>query len=62
MKIGNKTTDIYEQNAACNGFYIVSEISDTSQSAYYESNQEYDNTDWFVEEILKLENKMTICF
>ena len=28
---GNKTTNIYKQNAVCNGYYIVSELNDVLQ-------------------------------
>ena len=35
--MGNKTTNIYKQNAVCNGYYIVSELNDILQSGYYHS-------------------------
>ena len=51
--IGNKTTNIYKQNGVCNGFYIVSELNDVLKSGYYHSPLDYNNVDWFVNEIIK---------
>ena len=56
--VGNKTTNIYRQNAALNVFYIISELEDVLESGCYESPLGYDNVDWFVKEITKLKNKM----
>ena len=56
--IGNKTTIIYKQFPVCNGYKIVSELEDVSKSDYYKSPLGYDNVDWFVNEVIKLENKM----
>ena len=61
-KIGNKTTNIYKQNPVLNGYYILSELNDVLESGYYESPLGYDNVDWFVQEIIKLENKMAFYF
>ena len=61
-KIGNKTTNIYKQNPVLNGYYIISELNDVLENGYYESPLEYDNVDWFVKEIIKLENKMAFYF
>ena len=61
-KIGNKTTNIYEQNPVLNGYYIISELEDVLKSGYYESPLGYDNVDWFVKEVIKLENKMAFYF
>ena len=61
-KIGNKTTNIYEQKAVLNGYYIISELEDVLKSGYYESPLGYDNVDWFVNEVIKLENKMAFYF
>ena len=61
-KIGNKTTNIYKQNPVLNGYYIISELEDVLKSGYYESPLGYDNVDWFVKEIIKLENKMAFYF
>ena len=61
-KIGNKTTNIYKQKPVLNGYYIISELEDVLESGYYESPLSYDNIDWFVKEVIKLENKMTFYF
>ena len=60
--IGNKTTNIYKQNPVLNGYHIVSELEDILKSEYYKSPLGYDNVDWFVNEVIKLENKMTFFF
>ena len=60
--VGNKTTNIYKQNPIHNGYYIRSELEDVLESGYYESPLGYNNVDWFVKEIIKLENKMVFYF
>ena len=60
--IGNKTTNIYKQNPVLNGYHIVSELEDVLKSEYYKSPLGYNNVDWFVNEVIKLENKMTFYF
>ena len=60
--IGNKTTNIYKQNPVLNGYYIVSELEDVLKSDNYKSLLGYDNVDWFVDEVIKLENKMAFYF
>ena len=60
--IGNKTTNIYKQNPILNGYHIVSELEDVLKSDYYQSPLGYDNVDWFVDEVIKLENKMAFYF
>ena len=60
--IGNKTTNIYKQYTVLNGYHIVSELEDVLKSDYYKSPLGYDNVDWFVDEVIKLENKMTFYF
>ena len=60
--IGNKTTNIYRQNPVLNTYYIISELEDVLESGYYESPLGYDNVDWFVEEVIKIENKMAVYF
>ena len=60
--IGNKTTNIYKQNPVLNGYYIISELEDVLESGYYESPLGYDNVDWFVKEVIKLENKKAFYF
>ena len=57
--IGNKTTNIYKQNPVLNGYHIISELEDVFKSNYYKSHLGYNNVDWFVDEVIKLENKMT---
>ena len=61
-KVGNKTTNIYKQIPVLNGFYIISEMNDVLESGYYESPLGYDNVDWFVKEVTKLEIKMAFYF
>ena len=60
--VGNKTTNIYKQNPILNGYRIVSEVDDVLKSNYYKSPLRYDNVDWFVDEVTKLENKMDFYF
>ena len=60
--IGNKTTNIYKQNPVLNGYHIVSELEDVLKSDYYKCPLGYVNVDWFVDEVIKLENKMTFYF
>ena len=60
--IGNETTDVYKQNPILNGYRVVSELEDVLKSGYYKSPLGYENVDWFVDEIIKLENKMTFYF
>ena len=57
--IGNKRTNIYKQNPVLNGYYMESELDDILKSGYHKSPQGYKNEDWFVNEVTKLENKMT---
>ena len=45
----------------CNGHYIVSKLN-VLQSGYYQSGLGYDNVDWFVNEVSKIESKMAFCF
>ena len=60
--IGNKTTNIYKQNPVLNGYHIISELENVLKSDYYKSPLGYDNVDWFVDEVIKLENKMAFYF
>ena len=53
---------IYKQNPACNGYLKVSEMDDVLKSGCYESPLKYDNVDWLVDEVSKLENKMAFYF
>ena len=60
--VGDKTTNIYKQTPVLNAYYLISEIVDILKSGYYESPLGYDNVNWFVNEVIKLENKMTFWF
>ena len=60
--VGNKTTNIYKQNPVLNRYHIVSELEDVLKSDYYKSPLGYNNVDWFVNEVTKLENKMAFYF
>ena len=60
--IGDKTTNIYKQEPICNGYYIKSELGNILKSGYHKSPLGYENVDWFVDEIVKLENKMNFWF
>ena len=55
--VGNKTTNIYKQIPVLIVYYIISEVEDVLESGYYESPLGYDNVDWFVNEVIKLEKK-----
>ena len=56
--MGNKTINIYKQTPVCNGYYIVSGINDVLKSGYYHSPSDNNNVEWFVNEMIKIENKM----
>ena len=43
--LGNKTTNIYEQNPVLNGYRIVSELENILQSGYYKSPLGYNIAD-----------------
>ena len=60
--IGIKTTNIYKQNPVLNGYHIISELEDYLKSGFYISPLGYNNVDWFVDEVIKLENKMAFYF
>ena len=60
--VGNKTTNIYKQNPVLNGYYVISELEDIIKSGYHEFSLGYNNVDWFVKEVIKLENKMAFYF
>ena len=60
--VGNKTTNIYKQNSVLNGYHLISELEDVLKSDYYKSPLGYNNVDWFVDEVIKLENKMAFYF
>ena len=60
--VGNKTSNIYKQNTVLNGYHIVFELEDDLKSDYYKSLLGYNIVDWFVDEVIKLENKMAFYF
>ena len=60
--ICNKTSNIYKQNPVLNVYCIVSELEDVLKSGYHKSPLGYNNVDWFVNEVIKIENKMTLYF
>ena len=60
--MGIETTNIYKQNPVLNGYRVVSELEDVLQSGYYKSPLGYDIVDWFVNEVIKSENKMAFYF
>ena len=60
--VGKKTTNIYKQNALLNGYHIESELEDALKSGFSRSPLGYDNVDWFVDEVINLENKMAFYF
>ena len=60
--IGNKTTNFFKQNPILNGYHIISELEDVLQSSYHKYPFGYNNVDWFVNEVIKLENKLTLHF
>ena len=60
--IGSKTINIYQQNPVLNGSHTESELEDALQSGYYKSPLGYKIVDWFVDEVVKLENKMAFFF
>ena len=45
-----------------NGYHIISELEDVLKSDYYKSPLGYNNVDWFVDKVIKLENKMAFYF
>ena len=60
--IGNKRAKIYKQKPVLNGYRIISELHDLLQNGYHKSLPGYNNVNWFVDETIKLENKMALCF
>ena len=60
--VGNKATNIYKQNPVLNGYRIESELEDVLQSGYHKSPLGDDIVDWFVDEVINLENKKAFYF
>ena len=44
------------------GCFKVSELDDVLKSGNYASTLRCNNADWFVGEVIKMENKMAVCF
>ena len=60
--LGNKTTESFKQNPEVNGYYIVSEMDTVSQSGYFEFLLGSNIVDWFLDEVIRTENKMALYF
>ena len=60
LSVGKKTTKTFKQNPILNGYNIESELEDVSKSGYFESPLGYNNVDWFVDEVIKLEKRLSI--
>ena len=60
--IGNKTTNFYKQNPVFIGYRIESELDDVLKSGFFKTPIGYDKVDWFVDEVIKIENKMAFYF
>ena len=56
--LGNKPTNIYKQNPVLNEYHIKSGLEDVLKSDYYKSPLGCINVDWFVNDFIKLGNKM----
>ena len=62
FSIGNKTTSIYKENPILNGYHIESELESILKSAYHKSPLGYNNVDSFLNEVIKLQNRMAFLF
>ena len=60
--IGNKTKNIFKENPVLNGYYKESELEDVLQTSYCNSPLGYNNVDWFVDDFMKLVNKLAFYF
>ena len=60
--IGNKTTYISKQNPVLNGYHIEYDLEGILKSGYHKSPLGYNNVDWFVNEVIKIENKVAFYF
>ena len=60
--IGNKTTNIYNQNQVLNGYNIISGIGNILKGGYHESPLGCNDLVWFVNQVIKLENEIAFCF
>ena len=59
--VGNKTTGIYKQNPVPNGYILKSQLEGVLESGYYEVLG-YTDVDWYVNQVIKLENKKPFYF
>ena len=59
---GNKKPSFFKQNPVFNGEHMISELDDVLKSGSYESPLGYDNVDWYVNEVIKLDEKMAFHF
>ena len=57
-----KTTNIYKPNPVLNGYHKESELQDVLKSGYHKPPLGFNNVDWFVNEVIKIENKKTFYF
>ena len=62
INIGGKTTIINKQEPVCNGYYTETELDHILKSGYHKSSLGYENVNWFVDDIVKLENKKNFWF
>ena len=60
--IGDKTANIYKQEPVCNGYQILSNLEHNLKTEYHKSPLGHENINWFVDEIVKLENQMNFWF
>ena len=60
--IGSKRTNTLKQNSVLNGYHIISQLEDVLTSGYHKSPFGYNTVDCFVNEVKKVENKMTFYF
>ena len=60
--IGDKTTNIYEQNLILTGLCENSDLEAMLKSGYYESTFGPKNVDWYVNEVTKLEKEKAFFF
>ena len=60
--IGNKTSNTYKQNHVLNGYFVISELEDVLESGYYKFPLGKNNVDWFINQVIIIENKRAFCF
>ena len=56
--IGNETNIIYKQNPAFKAYFILSELNDVLQNEYHESPLDKSILDWFVDQVIEVENEI----